>query len=172
MYELGGCLADDMGLGKTIQTLALLAKAREKGEMQRALVVCPVSTLGNWAREVRTFTPHFTVCIHSGPKRARTAHDLEPFDIILVGYATMRRDVRIFRDLQLDYLILDEAQVIKNPKTKRRKAAASIQAPHRPALIGSAVQGRLQPTGPLRRERSRRRSEELRILSSRGRAGR
>lgn len=140
MYDLGGCLADDMGLGKTIQTLALLAKAREKDEMRRALVVCPVSTLGNWNREVRTFTPHFTVCIHSGPKRARTAHDLEPFDIILVGYATMRRDVRIFRDLQLDYLILDEAQVIKNPKTKRRKAAASIQAPHRLALTGTPIE--------------------------------
>ncbi|MFP4180167.1 MAG: SNF2-related protein [Spirochaetaceae bacterium] len=50
-YRLGGCLADDMGLGKTIQALALLAKAREAGEMKRALVVCPVSTLGNWMRE-------------------------------------------------------------------------------------------------------------------------
>lgn len=140
MYQLGGCLADDMGLGKTIQTLALLAKAREKDEMERALVVCPVSTLGNWKREVQAFTPHFTACIHSGPKRGRRVHDLEPFDIILVGYATMLRDARIFRDLQLDYLILDEAQVIKNPKTKQRKAAASIQAPHRLALTGTPIE--------------------------------
>ncbi len=139
-YQLGGCLADDMGLGKTVQTLALLAKAREVKQMQRALVVCPVSTLGNWQREVQSFTPHFSVCIHAGAHRARSCASLEPFDIILVGYATMRRDVEMFRDLQLDYLILDEAQAIKNPKTKRRKAAVSIRAAHRLALTGTPIE--------------------------------
>jgi len=140
MYQLGGCLADDMGLGKTIQTLALLAKARENGEMRRALVVCPVSTLGNWQREVRTFTPQFSAGIHCGPDRARIVDDLEAYDIILVGYDTMWRDVRIFRELPLDYLVLDEAQAIKNPKTRRRQAAASIHAPHRLALTGTPIE--------------------------------
>lgn len=139
-YRLGGCLADDMGLGKTIQTLAVLAKAREAGEMRRALVVCPVSTLGNWLHEIATFTPLFTAAIHAGPQRARHSRGLRAVDIILVSYATLLRDVELFRELEPDYLILDEAQAIKNPKAKRRKALASISAPHRLALTGTPME--------------------------------
>jgi superfamily II DNA or RNA helicase len=139
-YELGGCLADDMGLGKTIQALALLAKAREAGEMRRALVVCPVSTLGNWRQEIERFTPHFSVQIHAGQGRARSPEALQEPDILLCGYATLQRDAELFRSIDFDYLILDEAQAIKNPRAKRRKAVASIPAAHRLALTGTPVE--------------------------------
>ncbi|MFO7850472.1 MAG: DEAD/DEAH box helicase, partial [Spirochaetia bacterium] len=139
-YKLGGCLADDMGLGKTIQALALLAKAREAGEMRRALVVCPVSTLGNWLSETRRFTPKFSAHIHAGQGRAAEAEELEAADIIFTGYATLLRDAELMRNLDLDYLILDEAQAIKNPKTKRRKTVVSITAAHRLALTGTPIE--------------------------------
>ena len=139
-YRLGGCLADDMGLGKTIQALALLAKAREIGEMKRALVVCPVSTLGNWKREVGRFTPHFSVGIHAGSDRRREAAEFDDLDLVFVSYATLQRDAELLRRVEFDYLILDEAQAIKNPKAKRRRAVASIDAAHRLALTGTPVE--------------------------------
>ncbi len=139
-YGLGGCLADDMGLGKTIQTLALLAKVREAGEMRRALVVCPVSTLGNWLREASRFTPHFRAAVHAGAGRAERAEAFERVDIVFVGYATLQRDAELMRKVEFDYLVLDEAQAIKNPKTKRRRAVASLEVPHRLALTGTPVE--------------------------------
>jgi SNF2 family DNA or RNA helicase len=139
-YELGGCLADDMGLGKTIQALALLAKAREEGQMRRALVVCPVSTLGNWHREIGQFTPCLSAHIHSGQKRSTDPEALSGWDILLVGYATVHRDVELLRQLEFDYLILDEAQAIKNPGAKRRRAIASLHAVHRLALTGTPIE--------------------------------
>ncbi|MDA3950924.1 MAG: DEAD/DEAH box helicase [Spirochaeta sp.] len=138
--ELGGCLADDMGLGKTIQTLALLALAREAGEMRRALIVAPVSTLGNWMDETSRFTPDLQPHLHAGPDRHQAADELSRADVIFVSYEILLRDRDALAALEPDYLILDEAQAIKNPRSKRRTAAAAIPAPHRLALSGTPVE--------------------------------
>jgi len=138
--DLGGCLADDMGLGKTIQTLALLALAREAGEMRRALVVAPVSTLGNWRDEATRFTPDFTSYIHAGADRHGMEDERSRADIIFVSYDILHRDRDLLVALEPDYLILDEAQAIKNPGSKRRAAVASVPARHRIALSGTPVE--------------------------------
>ncbi|TVR05277.1 MAG: hypothetical protein EA403_03180 [Spirochaetaceae bacterium] len=139
-YGLGGILADDMGLGKTIQTLALLLSARQEGAMERALVVCPVSTLSNWEDECRRFAPGLRALVHGGQGRATQINELRDHDIVLVSYDTFLRDAPLFRALALDYLILDEAQTIKNPSAKRRRALAELSAPHRIALTGTPVE--------------------------------
>jgi SNF2 family DNA or RNA helicase len=139
-FELGGILADDMGLGKTVQVLALLALARSRTAMRRCLVLCPVSTLANWRAECLRFVPRFRVLVHAGPGRARRVSELEEADLILAGYDTLRRDLALFRELPLDYLVLDEAQAVKNPSGKRRQAVADIAAPHRLALTGTPVE--------------------------------
>src|SRR6056297_1830147 len=139
-YKLGGCLADDMGLGKTIQALSLLAKVHEEEQLCRVLVVCPVCTLGNWQNECRRFTPQFSTAVHAGPQRARTAQQLCTADIVLVSYATLYRDAELMKEADFNYLILDEAQAIKNPRAKRRKAVAAIPAQHRLALTGTPME--------------------------------
>lgn len=139
-YGLGGILADDMGLGKTIQTLALLLSVREEGAMQRALVVCPVSTLSNWESECRRFAPGLRPLVHGGQGRTASVDVLRDYDVVLVSYDTFLRDAALFRELTLDYLILDEAQTIKNPSAKRRRALAELSATHRIALTGTPVE--------------------------------
>ncbi|TVQ27743.1 MAG: hypothetical protein EA383_01880, partial [Spirochaetaceae bacterium] len=121
-YGLSGCLADDMGLGKTLQALACLLTARARDRMERALVVAPVSTLTNWSNEIARFTPGLSARIHAGTGRARSAAELSDVDVVLVSYATLRLDISLFLSLPFDYLILDEAQVVKNPKSKTRTA--------------------------------------------------
>ncbi|TVR62751.1 MAG: DEAD/DEAH box helicase [Spirochaetaceae bacterium] len=139
-YGLGGILADDMGLGKTVQALALLLAARESGEMTRALVVCPVSTLHNWHAECKRFAPSLIPIVHGGPDRTKLEAVLRAVDVVLVSYDTFLRDVKLLRDVSFEYLILDEAQIIKNPNAKRRRAIAAIDAPHRLALTGTPVE--------------------------------
>jgi hypothetical protein len=114
-HEVNGCLADDMGLGKTVQTLALLQKLKGEGRLERALIVAPVSTLANWEQEVRRFTPGLAVTLHHGAGRARAPAHLRGPDILLTSYHTLRQDLELLRTLRFTYVILDEAQTIKNP---------------------------------------------------------
>ncbi|MBC7293061.1 MAG: ATP-dependent helicase, partial [Thermoleophilia bacterium] len=58
----GACLADDMGLGKTIQFLAYLLSVRSgHADAKPALLVCPMSVVGNWQREIQRFAPSLKV---------------------------------------------------------------------------------------------------------------
>ncbi len=91
-------------------------------------------------REIERFTPQFSERVHAGNRRGREAAELGDEDIVLVGYAILLRDAELLRKLDFDYLVLDEAQAIKNPKAKRRKAIASFDVPHRLALTGTPVE--------------------------------
>ncbi|MFP4644181.1 MAG: SNF2-related protein, partial [Spirochaetales bacterium] len=139
-YGLGGCLADDMGLGKTIQTLACLLTARRRERMRRALVVAPVTTLSNWSHEIERFTPEFSACIHAGAGRAKQSEKLIGYDTVIVSYATLRMDIDLFLALPFDYLVLDEAQTVKNPSSKTRSALRRLDIPHRLALSGTPIE--------------------------------
>ena len=155
-FGFGGVLADDMGLGKTVQVLALLAARRKHSRRRDAdgrpgppsLVVAPRSLLQNWLREAERFAPRLRVLRHLGPQRWRDAQgerlaDAEPlrhYDVILTTYATMRLDIELLKDLELDYAILDEAQAIKNGESASAKAARLLRAGHRLALTGTPVE--------------------------------
>jgi superfamily II DNA or RNA helicase len=160
----GGCLADDMGLGKTVQVLALLEqrrqqRVRDKGKTPPSLVVVPRSLLHNWRSEATRFTPKLRVLDHTGNERhAPSASDnlkspdeltaeavahFDEYDLILTTYGTLRRDVKALKDVRFDYVILDEAQAIKNAETVSAKAARLLQADHRLALSGTPIENHL-----------------------------
>jgi SNF2 family DNA or RNA helicase len=149
-FGFGGCLADDMGLGKTIQVLALLETRRElrhnSGEEERpapSLVVAPRSLIFNWRQEAARFTPRLRVLDHTGIGRAKVDHGFDPYDLILTTYGTLRRDAAFFKNLRFDYVILDEAQAIKNAGTASAKAARLLKGSHRLALSGTPVENHL-----------------------------
>jgi hypothetical protein len=118
-FGLGGCLADDMGLGKTIQVLAMLDRRRELGEgnTRVSMVVVPRSLIFNWLREAQRFTPKLRMLDFTGTNR-RTS-DIHPgdVDVVVTTYGTLRRDAAELADMRFDYVILDEAQAIKNPSS-------------------------------------------------------
>lgn len=141
---LGACLADDMGLGKTAQLIATLLADPVDAP---TLVVCPVSVLGNWERELERFAPGLVVKVHHGPDRLRA--DDQPFlerapaDVILTTYAIVARDTSMLNEVPWGRLVLDEAQQVKNAATAQARAIASISAPRRVALTGTPVENRL-----------------------------
>jgi superfamily II DNA or RNA helicase len=148
-FKFGGCLADDMGLGKTVQMLAVLqdrvnqSKSLKKAERRPSLIVVPKSLLFNWAQECAKFTPKLRVLEYAGLDRADLRPEFVNFDVILTTYGTLRRDVMVLKDIPFDYVVLDEAQTIKNAGSQVAKASRLLQARNRLALSGTPIENHL-----------------------------
>ena len=143
-FNFGGCLADDMGLGKTIQMLAFLEDRRVRVKKRNpTLVVVPKSLMFNWKHECERFTPGIRVMEYAGLDRAKMRDDFTKHDLILTTYGTLRRDVLILKDLTFDYVILDEAQAIKNSTSQVAKAVRLLQSKHRVGLSGTPIENHL-----------------------------
>jgi len=149
-FRFGGCLADDMGLGKTIQVLALLEERRclraEKSSshsMAPSLVVMPKSLVFNWLQEAKRFTPGLHILDHTGGERKRDHKHFDSYDVIFTTYGTLRRDASFFKKKTFDYIVLDEAQAIKNASTESAKAARLLKGRHRLALSGTPIENHI-----------------------------
>lgn len=150
---LGACLADDMGLGKTAQLIATLLVDPLPAP---TLVVCPVSVLGNWQRELERFAPTLRVKVHHGNDRLRfqdvnmggdpedTRADYRAdADVVLTTYSLVPRDLELLQSVRWGRMVLDEAQQVKNPGTAQSKAIRLLQADRKVALTGTPVENRL-----------------------------
>ena len=141
---LSGCLADDMGLGKTVQLLALLALRKNDGRSRGpSLVVAPRSLVFNWVSEAKRFAPALKVLDYTGLQRAERLDDFAAHDLVVTTYGTVRRDIELLRLQAFDYVILDEAQAIKNASAQSSKACRLLQGRHRLALSGTPVENHL-----------------------------
>jgi superfamily II DNA or RNA helicase len=138
----GGCLADDMGLGKTVQVLAAIAAIR-RGRKHPSLVVAPKSVVFNWLDEARRFLPGVEVVDYTGLDRAARRAELPTAELIITTYATMRLDIEALAAQPFAYVVLDEAQAIKNPTSQVARAARLLQGEHRLALTGTPVENHL-----------------------------
>ena len=172
-HGLGGVLADDMGLGKTLQTLALIARARETQAAQTAaadtqaadtqavetqaaqgpqstrrpfLVVAPTSVVPNWISEAARFTPGLrTVAVTdtSTKSRRKLSDVIDGADIVVTSYAIFRLDFAAYRTQEWDGLILDEAQFVKNRTTRANQCARDLPAPFKLAITGTPMENNL-----------------------------
>ncbi len=143
-FRFGGILADDMGLGKTIQTLSHLSLLKETGKLTLpSLIIMPTSLIANWRNETHRFTPNLSVLILHGSQRMDVYEKIDEYDIVLTTYPLIVRDVDVLEKRQFDYIILDEAQKIKNPKTKMAQAIKTLHAHHRLALSGTPIENHL-----------------------------
>jgi non-specific serine/threonine protein kinase len=138
--QWGGILADDMGLGKTIQALSYMLYLKQKTGSLKALVVCPTTLMYNWQNEITKFTPDLAFYIHHGGGRLRDNLQQDHIDVIITTYGTLRSDIKQFVDLDLDYVVLDESQAIKNPSSKVAKAACLLRSKNRLCLSGTPLQ--------------------------------
>ena len=143
-YNFCGILADDMGLGKTIQTLAHLSRLKEQNKLTNpSLIVMPTSLIANWKNEAAKFTPNLRVLSLHGNDRAEKFDLIEEYDILLTTYPLIVRDQTRFNEYKFMYIILDEAQKIKNHKTKMAVALKTLSSEHRVALSGTPIENHL-----------------------------
>ena len=141
--HMGGILADDMGLGKTAQIIALLQATREEG--RTSLVVAPTSLTYNWLSEFRKFAPDMSVTVLSGNGTQRaglirhiTSHG--DVDVVITSYPLIRRDISLMKEFTFRFVILDEAQNIKNAGSVAAQAVKQLQADTRFALTGTPME--------------------------------
>lgn len=142
----GGILADDMGLGKTLQVLALLLADKEQRDSHApSLVVCPTSVVLGWEREAARFTPGLsTLCVVGDAATRRALLDTAgDYDLVITSYDMLKRDVAAYQALSFRFVILDEAQYIKNSATQNARAVKTLRAGGRFALTGTPVENRL-----------------------------
>jgi SNF2 family DNA or RNA helicase len=141
---LAGVLADDMGLGKTVQTLAHLAIEKQAGRMkQPALVVCPTSVVGNWAREAERFAPRLRVLVLQGTDRKRLFGEIADSHVVISTYPLLSRDDDILSQQHWHMLILDEAQTVKNPAATMAQTVRRLHANQRICLTGTPMENHL-----------------------------
>ncbi len=132
-------LADEMGLGKTVQVLALLSERKRKSDLP-AVIIAPASLVENWRREAARFVPDFRVGMLHGGDRDAVWAKANDYDLLLLSYATARRDEAELKKRRFSYLILDEAQHIKNPGTANAHSCKAIKARHRLVLTGTPLE--------------------------------
>lgn len=139
---VGSLLADEMGLGKTLQAIAVMAKLAVEASAPM-LVVAPASLTTNWQREIERFAPQLVCAVHEGPARSGNYRTFLNRDITIVTYDTLTRDAAMFAMVEWRLVVLDEAQLIKNPETRRSIAAKDLRRRASLALTGTPVENSL-----------------------------
>ncbi len=140
--SLGGILADDMGLGKTIQTLAWICGVM-KEKKGPALVVAPKSLMANWMAEAERFAPHLKVHLSHGKERTKSEGTLKKADLVLTTYALLLQDDELLQKIEFHAIFLDEAQTIKNSKSKYFEKACALKGKNRFCLTGTPLENHL-----------------------------
>ncbi len=143
-HQFNGILADDMGLGKTLQTLCwLLLLKQQKRLKSPALIVVPTSLIGNWRSEAAKFAPDLKLLVLQGKERFSLFEQIPQVDVVLTSYPLIAKDRETLAKQPFHVLILDEAQKIKNPKTKLYQALQDLQSEHRLCLSGTPIENHL-----------------------------
>lgn len=133
-----GLLADEMGLGKTIQILSIIS-ARDIYNLPN-LVVCPASVVPVWQKEIERYFPHIRTEV------LRSGHDFykkhNEKTLWIASYAQLRMHKFLLDTIEFGYVILDEAQLIKNPEAKVSQACMRIRGKHRIVLTGTPLENK------------------------------
>ena len=142
-YGFGGILADDMGLGKTLQIISLLEHCQTEGKIN--IVVAPASLILNWEDEVKKFSSSLkAVSVHgTADDRAKIIENYQKYDLFITSYDYIRRDVSLYQDIEFNYIVLDEAQYIKNQNTKNAQTVKELIGKHKLALTGTPIENSL-----------------------------
>ncbi len=144
-HGLHGILADDMGLGKTLQTLTHILAEKKSGHSRGlpTLVIAPTSVVPNWRAEALKFAPDLRVLVLNGPERKKYFRSIPHADLVLTSFALLQRDIDKLSAASFHMCVLDEAQNIKNPRSKVAQAACKIDARNRLCLSGTPIENHL-----------------------------
>ncbi|PJI97113.1 SWIM zinc finger protein [Acidovorax sp. 69] len=143
-HGLAGVLADDMGLGKTLQALAHIQVEKDAGRLTHpALIIAPVSLMGNWQREAARFCPGLRCLVLHGAGRHEVADATAEHDLVIAPYSLLQRDRERWLAQPWHLVVLDEAQNIKNASTHAAQVVGQLQARHRLCLSGTPMENHL-----------------------------
>ncbi len=143
-FRKAAIVADEMGLGKTLQAIATAILKRRLFGIEKTLIVCPASLKNQWKREIEKFTDE-TAQIIAGSRanRIRAYHEDSAF-FKITNYEALLRDIGTVRDWRPDFVVLDEAQRIKNFETKTHQAINRVPRSHSLVMTGTPLENKLE----------------------------
>jgi SNF2 family DNA or RNA helicase len=133
-----------MGLGKTLQAIVAITQLLKK-KSAPSLIVCPTSLLYNWKEEFLKFNPELKVVVIDGvpANRKKLIDIVKQYHVVITSYSLLQKDVEHYRQVHFSYIVLDEAQNIKNRSTRNAKSVKLIEAEHRLILSGTPIENSL-----------------------------
>ena len=143
LFKKVAMIADEMGLGKTVQAAAAAVFKKQVFGFSKALVVCPATLKAQWKKEIEAFTHETALIVHGTPKEREAQYLDSEHYFLIVNYETILRDSLVINDAGIDFLILDEAQRIKNYETKTSSAIKRLQPKHSLIITGTPIENRL-----------------------------
>ncbi len=144
--HLNGILADDMGLGKTLQAIVALTQYYQNPKNKTlSLIVCPTSLLYNWYEEFHRFNPLLKVLVVDGipNQRKKLLKNIHKYQILITSYSLLQKDVECYQKHPLGYVILDEAQHIKNRCTRNAQSVKMLSSACKLILTGTPIENSL-----------------------------
>lgn len=140
-YNFSGIIADDMGLGKTLEMISVI---KEDSVNKPSLIVCPKSLIYNWVNEFKKWSPSDNVEAIDGTSNNRkqiiTNIDKDKKVIYVTSYDSLRNDLELYQGITFKFMILDEAQYIKNHNTLKAQSVKQINSLNRFVLTGTPIE--------------------------------
>ncbi|MCH9627555.1 MAG: RNA polymerase-associated protein RapA [Chlamydiales bacterium] len=144
--HLNGVLADDMGLGKTLQAIIAITQSKQEKPSAQSLIVCPTSLVYNWQEEFHKFNSELKILVVDNvpTQRKKLLKTVDQYDVVITSYNLLQKDIEIYKEILFDYVVLDEAQHIKNRGTRNAKSVKMIKAAHKLVLTGTPIENSLE----------------------------
>lgn len=142
-FRDGAVIADEMGLGKTIQAIATAVMKKKLFDFKKTLIICPASLKEQWKQEIEKFSHEKAVVAEGLPEQRASLYRNSDAYFIIANYETVLRDWREMNRMETDFIILDEAQKIKNFSTITAQSIKLLEKKHALVITGTPIENRL-----------------------------
>ena len=143
LFRKAAIIADEMGLGKTMQAISAAIQKKEIFGFSKTLIVCPASIKAQWKSEIEKFSEEKAIIVEGTPFQREEIYTNTEHYFFILNYETILRDSRAINKAGFDFLILDEAQRVKNFETKTAAAVKRLNAKHVLVITGTPIENKL-----------------------------
>lgn len=142
-YKPAVIIADEMGLGKTLQAITTAIVKKQAFGIERTLIICPASLKNQWKNEIEKFSQEKAMVVEGLPKERQKIYEETDAFFLIINYETVLRDGRELNKHDIDFIILDEAQRIKNYETQTARSIKRLNKKHALVITGTPIENRL-----------------------------
>ncbi len=143
LFRKAAIIADEMGLGKTMQAISTAIQKKEIFGFNKTMIVCPASLKSQWKSEIEKFSDEKAIIVEGNPEQREEVYKNTEHYFFILNYETIRRDSLAINNAGFDFLILDEAQRVKNFETKTAAAVKRLNAKHILVITGTPIENKL-----------------------------